>query len=140
MVRAPHLTAESLIAALEAGDFYASTGVVLEDVRRDKSRLSLRIRAEGGVSYKTQFIGTLKDVPLDSEVRKNDRGDDVLDVTRLYHAGVGKVLAESDSLEPTYRLTGEELYVRAKITSTKPHPNPYAKGDTEVAWTQPVVP
>ena len=41
---------------------------------------------------------------------------------------------------PTYTLTGKEMYVRAKVTSSKPHPNPYAKGDVEVAWTQPVVP
>ena len=32
------------------------------------------------------------------------------------------------------------MYVRAKVTSSKPHPNPYAEGDVEVAWTQPVVP
>ena len=30
--------------------------------------------------------------------------------------------------------------MRAKVISTKPHPNPYQKGDVEVAWTQPVVP
>jgi hypothetical protein len=37
-------------------------------------------------------------------------------------------------------LTGKELYVRAKIISTKAHPNPYQKGDVEVAWTQPLIP
>jgi hypothetical protein len=36
--------------------------------------------------------------------------------------------------------TREEMYVRAKVNSTKPHPNPYEKGDVEVAWTLPVVP
>ena len=40
----------------------------------------------------------------------------------------------------SYKLTVKELYVRAKVTSSKPHPNPYQKGDTEVAWTQPFVP
>ena len=40
MVRAPRLEANALLAALERGDFYASTGVVLEDVeaRRPRSR------------------------------------------------------------------------------------------------------
>ena len=61
-------------------------------------------------------------------------------MTRVYSADVGKVVAESTDLEPSYRLTGKELYVRAKVTSSKPHPNPYQKGDVEVAWTQPVVP
>ena len=35
MVRARHLTPESLIRAMKAGDFYASSGVVLRDVRYD---------------------------------------------------------------------------------------------------------
>jgi hypothetical protein len=49
------------------------------------------------------------------------------------------VVAESDELEPMYRFTGKELYVRAKVTSTRLHPNPFKKGDVEAAWTQPVV-
>jgi hypothetical protein len=40
----------------------------------------------------------------------------------------------------TLRLTGKELYVRAKVISSRPHPNPYQKGDMEAAWVQPVVP
>ena len=61
-------------------------------------------------------------------------------MTRVYSPEIGKVVAESDRLEPAYGFTGQELYVRAKITSSKPHPNPFQKGDVEAAWTQPVVP
>jgi hypothetical protein len=139
MVRAPYLTAEAVVQAMEAGDFYASSGVLLKDVRRTGDRLALSIQPEPGVSYKTQFIATLRDAPLTSEPRLDDKGK-MLEVTRLYSADVGKVVAESESLEPSYRLTGRELYVRAKVTSTKLHPNPYAKGDVEVAWTQPITP
>ena len=39
-----------------------------------------------------------------------------------------------------YALTGKEWYVRVKVISTKLHPNPYQKGDVEVAWTQPMLP
>jgi hypothetical protein len=81
----------------------------------------------------------MRDAPLVSEQRK-DKDGNVLDVTRNYHADVGKIVAESDSLTPSYRLTGKELYVRAKVISTKPHPNPYQKGDVEAAWTQPATP
>jgi hypothetical protein len=63
-----------------------------------------------------------------------------LPVTQVYGADVGKVVAESDALEPSYTLTGKELYVRARVTSSKPHPNPFQKGDVEAAWTQPVLP
>jgi hypothetical protein len=32
------------------------------------------------------------------------------------------------------------MYVRTKIVSTRACRNPYARGDVETAWTQPVVP
>ena len=43
---------------MEAGDFYASSGVYLNDVRRAPGELSVEIRAEAGVTYTVQFIGT----------------------------------------------------------------------------------
>jgi hypothetical protein len=127
MVKAPHLTAEAVVRGLEAGDFYASTGVVLDEVARDGDTYRLAIRAEPGVTYRTQFVATMKDA-------------NPLPVTGDYSPEIGKVVAESADPTPSYKLTGNELYVRAKVTSSKPHPNPYAKGDVEVAWTQPVVP
>jgi hypothetical protein len=139
MVKAPFLTAESIVRAIEAGDYYCSSGVVLKDVARKSQEFCLTIQPEAGVKYKTQFIATMKDAPLVSEPRKGKDGA-VLDVTRNYHAEIGKVVAESDSLTPSYRITGNEMYVRAKVISTKLHPNPFQKGDVEVAWTQPVTP
>ena len=60
MVRAAKLEVGALIAAMEAGDFYASSGVTLSDVRREKDSLSIEIDAEPGVTYTTEFIGTRK--------------------------------------------------------------------------------
>jgi len=139
MVRAPYLSAEAIVRGLDAGDFYTSTGVVLDDVQRQDNELRLSIRPEQGVSYKTQFIATLRDAVLNSEPQRGADGKP-LEVTRLYSADVGKVVAESTDLKPTYRFTGKEWYVRAKVTSTKMHPNPGQKGDVEVAWTQPMLP
>jgi hypothetical protein len=139
MVKAAYLTAEAMVRGIEAGDYYCSTGVVLKDVRRAGKELALVIRPEKDVSYKTQFIATMKDAKLISEPRL-DKDGKMLDVTRNYSPDVGKIVAESESLEPSYRLTGKELYVRAKVISIKLHPNPYQKGDVEVAWTQPLTP
>ena len=139
MVKAPFLTAETICRSIEAGDYYCSTGVTLKDVTRGSKELKLAIQAEPGVTYKTQFIATMKDAALTSEIRKDKEGKP-LDVTRSYSDEVGKVVAESDALEPSYRLTGNEMYVRARVISTKAHPNPYQKGDVEVAWTQPAIP
>jgi hypothetical protein len=139
MVKAPYLTAESMVRGIDAGNYYCSTGVVLKDVMRSPTELSLAIKAEEGVQYKTQFIATMRDAQLASEPRRDKEGKS-LDVTRTYSADIGKVVAETDSLEPSYKLTGKELYVRAKVISTKLHPNPYQKGDVEIAWTQPSMP
>jgi hypothetical protein len=141
MVKSSHLTADSLVKGLEAGDFYASTGVVLDEIVRDGDTLRLAIRAEPGVTYKTEFVATMKDANLDAtpKVLKEKDGKEV-PVTGDYSAEIGKVVAASTDAKPSYKLTGKEMYVRAKVTSSKPHPNPYAKGDVEVAWTQPVVP
>ena len=51
MVHAIHLTPESIIHAMEAGDLYASSGVTLTDVTRAKNTLAVEIQAEPGVSY-----------------------------------------------------------------------------------------
>jgi hypothetical protein len=139
MVQAPYLTPEAIVKGIESGAFYASTGVKLKDVRRDNNRLTISIEPEEKVAYKTQFLVTMRDAPLDASATLDQKGKP-LDVTKTYSAEIGKVVSETESLTPTYEFTGKELYVRAKVTSTKPHPNPYQKGDVEVAWTQPVQP
>jgi hypothetical protein len=50
------------------------------------------------------------------------------------------VLAETATDPARYDFRGDELSVRAVVVSSRPHPNPYAEGDHETAWTQPVVP
>lgn len=139
MVRSQFLSAESIVRGMEAGDFYASSGVVLEDFDRKVNTLSIKIRGEAGITYKTQFMATMQNVRLDSKPHLDKDGKE-LEVTRLYSDEVGKVVAEVEGLNPTYKLTGKEMYVRAKVISSKAHPNPYQKGDLECAWTQPAVP
>ncbi len=139
MVRAPFLSAEAMVHGLEAGDFYASTGVVLKDIRRVDREVRLSIQPEKGVKYRTQFIATSRGTSLASEPYL-DKDGKPLPVTGRFSAEIGKVVAESEDLNPVYKFTGEEWYVRAKVISTRPHPNPFAKGDVEVAWTQPFVP
>jgi len=140
MVRSPYLTAEAMVNAMHAGDFYPTTGVTLTSIRRDKDTLTINIKGEPGVFYKTEFIATFKNAPLDSKPVVDPKTGKELNVTQQYSDEIGKVVAKSEELNPSYRFTGEELYVRAKITSTKAHPNPYQKGDVEVAWTQPMTP
>lgn len=139
MVRATKLDADTLVRAMQAGDFYCSSGVTLEELKWDPAarKLSLRIKPEPGVTYRTEFRGTprgydraVKEVPAPA-------GDRV--AARLeYSADVGKVLAVVEGTAAEYVLTGDELFVRASIRSSKAHPNPAWPGQVEQAWTQPV--
>ena len=138
MVRAPQLKPESLIAALEAGNFYSSTGVKLRDVRRGTNFLALTIEAEEGVTYSTQFIGTRVGFDPGSVLGQRPPGS-IHPVTRRYSGEIGTVLAEVAGTSPFYGAKGDEIYVRAKVLSSKIKANAPEPGETEVAWTQPLV-
>lgn len=116
MVKAAKLEAGALVEAMKRGDFYASSGVELEDVRFEGGEYVIKIKAQEGVTYSTRFIGLKK-------------GED---------AEPGVELMEWDGDEPTYKMRGDELYVRAVVTSSRAHPNPSFKDQKEQAWTQPV--
>jgi len=117
MVRATEKTPAALIAAMERGDFYASSGVVLDAVETTDRSLSLEIAAQGDATYVTEVFGTRKD------------SDEV-----------GVLLARIPGLRPCYYFDGDELFVRATVTSTLPADNPVWKGQKRQAWVQPVVP
>lgn len=139
MVQSQELTPAAIIGAMERGDFYASSGVKLRDVRATTNALALQIEGEEGVSYTTQFIGTRTSFDRKSEPGQRPAGT-LTAVTRSYSDEIGAVFAEMGGLNPKYEFRGDEIYVRAKVISSKPKRNPYAAGETEAAWIQPVVP
>ncbi len=91
-IRAARLEARALLEALERGDFYASTGVELADVRATPTTLTVEVRPRGDFKYRVQFIG--RD---------------------------GRVLLESVQPSATYTFTGQEGYVRAKVIDSMGH-------------------
>jgi hypothetical protein len=86
VVRAARLDAASLMEALERGDFYASTGVVLDEVRADAKSLTVTVKADSWSKYRIQFIGRQ-----------------------------GRVLQEVAEPTATYAMVGDEGYVRARV-------------------------
>lgn len=134
MVRSRYLTPEHLVRAIKAGDFYCSSGVSLEEVLFDSQTNILKLTIDGvaGVTYTTQFVGTLKAEAAELLAKKMPERD------ADYPPEVGKVLATVEGLSAEYQLTGKELYVRAVVTADKPHPDPSFKDQREQAWTQPV--
>jgi len=136
MVRADELTPDALVAAIEKGDFYCSTGVTLKDVVRTADSLTVEVDPEPGLQYTVEFIGTRRGYDHRSEPVKDDKGE-VLHVTRRYSEDVGRVLQSSKGVRATYKFKGDELYVRARVTSSR-HKSPIViAGEMERAWTQP---
>lgn len=138
MVRARNLTPESIIHAMEAGDFYGTSGVLVSDIKREPKRLAITISPEPGVTYVTRFIGTRKGYNSTSELQPSDPNAKTLP-HRRYSKDIGAVLAEVKGTAPSYALKGDEIYVRAKIISSKPKVNGSVAGEFETAWIQPLV-
>ncbi|MFK7742517.1 MAG: hypothetical protein AB8H80_19550 [Planctomycetota bacterium] len=118
MVRAANCSADALLAAIERGDFYASSGVVLDDVRFDGNRIDIEVAAVEGATYVTEFVGT-----------RREEGSEI-----------GEVLLRVEGPKASYYLRGDELFVRATVTSSLAAENPVWQGQRRQAWTQPVQP
>ncbi len=90
------------------------------------------------MTYTTRFIGTRRNYDKRTEPLVDRNGEEFFGLRR-YSKDVGATLAEVKGAAASYTLRDDELYVRAKIISSKPQANPYKAGDLETAWTQPVV-
>ena len=114
MVQADKLDASSLINAMEAGKFYASTGVEFKTLFFEKNEIRIEIAEAKDVTYIIDFIGVKKG--------END----------------SRVIESVKGASATLNVTDEYIFVRAVVTSTKQKYNPFEEGDFEMAWTQPV--
>ena len=137
MVRAQSLETHALIDAMERGEFYASTGVILNEVRFDaeSQRISIEIEPDGDASFTTYFIGTREG--FDDSHQPRARDGVPIRTTEQYSEDVGRVLASEIGLNPTYALQGDELYVRAVVVSSGDHADPHLAPMKQKAWTQP---
>ena len=141
MVRANALTPEALLAAMHAGQFYATTGVLLEDVEFNPKRktLSVGVLPEDGVTYRIRFIATKRG--FDQTVRMVDvpavKGHTARTIP-VYSTEIGQTAGVVEGVRASYRMEADDLYVRAKIESSVPiDPAPHFHPEVQVAWTQP---
>ena len=90
MLKAEDLTERSILEALEMGEFYVSTGVILDHYEVTMTSIKIRIHPDGTEKYTTCFIGT-----------------------------GGQILKQSASMNPKYKFKGGSSYVRAKILNSE---------------------
>jgi len=57
VARAARLEAGEIMAAIRAGDFYASTGVELASVERSERGLKLEVKPASSFKHRVHFIG-----------------------------------------------------------------------------------
>jgi predicted metal-dependent phosphoesterase TrpH len=85
-IRAERATPSELLAALDAGACYASTGVTLADTHAARGELAIDIEQQWELHYRTTFIGV-----------------------------GGRVLDVQEGLSARYRLSSTDRYVRARV-------------------------
>ncbi|MDA0684604.1 MAG: histidinol-phosphatase [Bacteroidetes bacterium] len=138
MVESADLSADALLESMDQGRFYASSGVTLSELSVEGERYAVSVEVEDGVEYVIEFIGTDRDHnPSPVEVLNSESGELL---TYRYSDDIGRVLQRTTGNEAVYHYTGEELYVRARVTSSKVKANPTSEGEKERAWTQPAIP
>jgi hypothetical protein len=85
-VRANELTSPAILAALDNGDFYSSTGVELETYAVTADSVTIKIKEQRNSKFTVQFIGS-----------------------------GGRVLKETFESPAVYKFAGNEGYVRTRI-------------------------
>lgn len=115
MVRTDSLKASSIIEAMEKGDFYASTGVVLKHLEISNDRLKIEIAPEPGVHYEIQLIGR--------------------DAT----SKTSQIIEKVEGTNATFTFPDGYVFVRAKVISDKTNQNFFDETEFEKAWIQPII-
>ena len=115
MVDSHQIDAHSIILTMEAGKFYASSGIELKTVRHTDKKYFVEVDPVEGFNYEIIFYGLKKG------------GNSVVE------------LYKTSEKSATYKFKKDDVFVRAKINSNFKITNPYKEGETAQAWTQPVI-
>jgi hypothetical protein len=139
MVRSERLDPPSLIAAMEAGEFYSSSGVSLRQIQRAGNTMRIEVEAKPGVTYTVRFIGTRRGFDATRSPVVSANGEPIR-ATQRYSDQIGETFLVVAGPSAEYSLRGDELYVRAVVNSSQKIANPSRKGETASAWIQPWLP
>lgn len=125
MVNAASLNTKDIMTAIESGNFYASTGVILKTYKVKNNTLSIEV-----------------DKKAVQKELKNKRGYARLDMDNLtigckidFVGYNGKILQSTIGLKANYTSKPEDKYVRIRASYTLNNNN---SKETYFAWTQPV--
>jgi len=140
MVRSDTLSANAILDALDHGDFYSSTGVILKNLQFDGTTLTVEIDPKEGEKYTVEYIGTRRNFDKRSKRAIDADGNPLPNSTRLYSNQIGEIFKQTSEIKSNYTFTGDELYVRVRIVSSADQIDPFTSEviGTQKAWVQPV--
>ena len=140
-VRAAQLEPDALVQAMYCGDFYASTGVTLEEVAFDAEAgtLNVKARPDAGQTYSITFTTTKAGFDRATETFDDPAKEKKPARSGLrYSDTIGKAVKTVAGSEAAYTLEPDDLYVRATVTSSKRAVNRVSnEPEHDTAWTQP---
>jgi hypothetical protein len=124
MVNSEKLTPQAIADAMEAGRFYATSGVILKNVTANNENYEIEIDADA----------TLKSTESPYVIGyKNDAREEGFKIEFI--TDKGNVISETSGTFAKIKVPKEAKYLRAKVTYSRPR-----SSDSEqfFAWTQPV--
>lgn len=124
MVQSEHLTSDAITNAMVKGDFYASSGVILKRIAKDKETYEIEVDEEE--TYKeieSPFIFGYK----------NEKSEDGFSIDFI--SDRGEVIETIKGNSAHINIPEGVTYVRAKITYSRTRSS---KSEQFFAWTQPV--
>ncbi len=140
-VRAAQLEPDALVQSMYRGDFYASSGVALDDVSFDEGTGALKVRVEAapGVTYSIRFTVTRAGFDRTVTTFEDPAREKKPARTGVRYAdAIGQTVKVVEGTEAVYTMAPDDLYVRATVISSKralSRVNNEPEFDT--AWTQP---
>ena len=125
MVRANELSPDAITNAIYQGDFYATSGVILNKVEVSNQRISLRVDERA----------TERELASPFVVGHKVNDDAETGYLIEFIGPGGQVLESSRSAQASYTVTNSHSYVRAKISFTR---KGQLGSENFYAWMQPV--
>jgi len=153
VVRAPELTPAAIFGAMDRGDFYAADGFpTVDDITFEKGTLRVRATADADETLSIRFIVSKKD--FDPSFTKHtvtfSAGQGAGTQREINVYGDGRIGQDvkfvqgrpGEPVEAAYAMAADDLYVRARVESTKTTLNRRLGRKSfcppcRTAWTQP---
>ncbi|MDO5567381.1 MAG: hypothetical protein Q4G59_12040 [Planctomycetia bacterium] len=122
-VEVDELTPSAIVNAVAQSKVYTSNGLEFESIAFDKATGTLTVKAKPveGKTLRIEFLGTKKgfDKTVKEETIPMGPKPD-MKKTRIIHCysdDIGVVLQKNDSLQASYALKADDLYVRARVVT-----------------------